>query len=393
MKNLIVLCTAVLCSLTATAQITFEHEEWTKVKTQAKKEGKIIFVDAYTTWCGPCKWMANNVFTDPSVGEFYNKNFINLKLDMEKGEGLSFAEEFEVNAYPTLLFVDGSGNLLHKHLGALPADRFLQVGEEALTPGKRIGSLLKEYDSKKDDKEFLRTYITRLLSAGIDVTDAATHYFSLLDNTELVTEENFQILQMYYPSSKTEVFDKLYKYRAKFSDLAGAEAVNGLMEGILTKDFNAAIYADDTESFHRIQARINAMDVPFKAKMTTYGDMLYNQSQGNTKAYLKHAAVFGKKYNWNDWNMLNNLAWDMYLDESLTTPKDMKVANKLAKRAVQLEANYYTTDTYASTLYKSGNYAEAAVWARKAIALAQKDGDDHTATSELLEKINAALSQ
>ncbi|HLF62525.1 MAG TPA: thioredoxin family protein, partial [Saprospiraceae bacterium] len=291
MKNLLLLSVFLATATLTSAQINFQHEEWTKVKQQAKKEGKIVFVDAYTTWCGPCKWMSNTVFTEPAVGEFYNKNFINLKLDMEKGEGLTFAEEFEVNAYPTLLFVDGEGELLHKHLGAIPADQFLIVGQDALSPDKRIGSLLREYEANKNDKEFLHNYIIKLLNAGIDVSDAAGNYFDLLDNNELVTEDNLMILQMMRPSSQSNAFELLYKNRKAFSALAGEETVNGLLEGILTSDLYNTVNRDDSEGFHRVQAKINSLEVPFKEKISTLGDMLYSKSQGDMNGYLKHAAV------------------------------------------------------------------------------------------------------
>lgn len=64
--------------------ISFEHSSWEDILKKAKEENKLIFIDAYTTWCGPCKMMARNVFTDAEVGTFFNQNFINVKLDMEK---------------------------------------------------------------------------------------------------------------------------------------------------------------------------------------------------------------------------------------------------------------------------------------------------------------------
>ena len=84
--------------------IAFENGNWKDIIRKATKANKPIFVDAYATWCGPCKWMAKNTFTDEKVGSFYTDNYIAYKMDMEKGEGPAFAKRNEVEAYPTLLF-------------------------------------------------------------------------------------------------------------------------------------------------------------------------------------------------------------------------------------------------------------------------------------------------
>ncbi|MEZ4920517.1 MAG: thioredoxin family protein [Saprospiraceae bacterium] len=111
--------------------IEFFHGSWAEAKAKAKAENKLIFVDAYTTWCGPCRWMASNTFTDSEVGAFYNKKFINVKMDMEKGEGPTLARQWKVRAYPTLLYFDADGNEVKRELGAKRADDFIRIGKSA----------------------------------------------------------------------------------------------------------------------------------------------------------------------------------------------------------------------------------------------------------------------
>lgn len=77
----------------------------------AKKEDKLIFFDAYASWCGPCKWMKSRVFTKEEVGSYFNSTFINIKIDMEKGEGPELARKYRVTAYPTLLFLNHEGEV------------------------------------------------------------------------------------------------------------------------------------------------------------------------------------------------------------------------------------------------------------------------------------------
>jgi thiol-disulfide isomerase/thioredoxin len=113
------------------AQINFESTAWKVAAEKAAKNNQLLFVDAYATWCGPCKWMSANVFTDKSVGEYYNANFVNLKLDMETADGKSFGMKYPVAAYPTLMFIDPKGNLVYKIEGSRPAADFLAEGKTA----------------------------------------------------------------------------------------------------------------------------------------------------------------------------------------------------------------------------------------------------------------------
>ncbi len=98
----------------------------------AEAKNKIVFVDMYIDNCPPCKTMDENVFTDPSLGSFFNKNFINYKLNGTKDNGPDVAAIHSVFFYPTLLFLDGSGNLLVKHEGGASASKLQQLAEEAM---------------------------------------------------------------------------------------------------------------------------------------------------------------------------------------------------------------------------------------------------------------------
>lgn len=116
-----------------TTGIRFFEGTYEEALAKAGEENKLIFMDAYTTWCGPCKWMSRNTFTDESVAVFFNENFINVKMDMERGEGPELARKFRIRGYPTLLFLDAEGSIAHQKLGALPANQFLDLGKEAQT--------------------------------------------------------------------------------------------------------------------------------------------------------------------------------------------------------------------------------------------------------------------
>ncbi|HLV41831.1 MAG TPA: DUF255 domain-containing protein [Brumimicrobium sp.] len=99
--------------------INFETLSFEEAIQKAKKENKLIFLDAYAVWCGPCKMMDRTTFKSEEVGKVFNKNFINIKIDMEKGEGPALARRFQVRAYPTMMLINGEGKVEKRILGAV----------------------------------------------------------------------------------------------------------------------------------------------------------------------------------------------------------------------------------------------------------------------------------
>jgi thiol:disulfide interchange protein len=99
----------------------------------ADQQDKSIFVDCYTVWCGPCKAMSKRVFTTNKVASFYNKNFICVKMDMEKGEGLFYSKKWNIEFYPTLIYLDKEGIETHRAVGYRNEKDFIEEGNKALS--------------------------------------------------------------------------------------------------------------------------------------------------------------------------------------------------------------------------------------------------------------------
>ena len=174
MKHLLTVLGLVLVinmSIAQDAGIIFADTQWEEILQKAVDEDKIIFVDAYTTWCGPCKKMAKEVFTDAGVGSFYNQHFINAKIDMEKGEGLLFARAYDVNAYPTFLFIDKRGDLVHKALGYRQADDFIAIGEASMDPERSLAGMAESYEDGNREPAFLKHYAESLADARHETED------------------------------------------------------------------------------------------------------------------------------------------------------------------------------------------------------------------------------
>ncbi len=116
--------------------IKFYQGTWNQVVTKAKQENKLIFVDCYATWCGPCKAMSKKIFTKDEIGSFFNQEFINYKLNMETPQGREFAKKFgkeePIRGYPTMFFIDGDEKIKHRIIGKHNASQLLMEGKKAV---------------------------------------------------------------------------------------------------------------------------------------------------------------------------------------------------------------------------------------------------------------------
>lgn len=167
MKKFLAISLAVLTlsGLAASAEergINFRHDlKWNQALEEAKKEGKLVFVDFYTQWCGPCYNMAKTVFTLPDVGYFYNNNFVSMKIDCEEPEeGAGLAKQYNVRSFPTYGFIDPStGELVHRSSSRQTAERFIRTGQDALDPELRSFRIEEKYQAGDRSRKFLGDYI------------------------------------------------------------------------------------------------------------------------------------------------------------------------------------------------------------------------------------------
>ena len=167
--------------------VFLDNEPWDKVVRQAKKENKLIFVDCYTVWCGPCAYMAKNVFTLKEVGDFFNEHFVCLKSEMEREkDGIMLKERYNVVAYPTFLFITSEGYVAHRDLGGMNKDKFLALGRKALEIGHN--GYEERFAKGERDEAFLKAYV----SASVD-----SHSADLVEDllNRLYEEQGVKILR------------------------------------------------------------------------------------------------------------------------------------------------------------------------------------------------------
>lgn len=117
-------------------KIIFIENEWNEAVKKASAQKKYIFVDCYATWCGPCKMLKLRTFNNKKVADFFNDKFVNISIDMEKGQGPKLAELWKIQAYPTLIIFDENAKPVLGTMGFMNPDDLMRFAEQALN-GKR----------------------------------------------------------------------------------------------------------------------------------------------------------------------------------------------------------------------------------------------------------------
>ncbi|TRX71434.1 thioredoxin domain-containing protein [Carboxylicivirga sp. M1479] len=234
MKKAVLIVLAVFAVGQLFAQgIEFEHGTFNEALAKAKKENKLIFMDCYTTWCGPCKHLAKNIFTQKEVGDFYNQNFVNVKMDCEKGEGPALAKKYGVSSYPTLLFIDGEGNAVHKLVGGMPAEELIAGGKAALDPSMRIGTLRAKYEEGNRELDFLMTYL-KAVKAQYDRESMQEVSREIIKQTSLekyMNQESFFVISSANFAYESTEFKYLLDSKEKVKEIADDYSYSMLFVG------------------------------------------------------------------------------------------------------------------------------------------------------------------
>ncbi len=361
--------------------IQFETAPWAEILAKAAAEDKVIFVDAYTDWCGPCKKMTRDVFSRKEIADYYNATFVNVKMNMEKGEGPALAQKYKVKAYPTLLFLDGDGSVVHRAVGYHDSDNFMQLGNTAAVPGNRLSDLDKRYEFGDRSGKFLYDY-TFARAEAMDGSHLKIAEEYLATEKDWGLERNLTFLFRFLETTDGKMFDYFVDNKQKFVDIFGETPVARKMQYLINSSIQDSVTENAVTQVERLYKKVYPQRA---AELTSEYKMMYYLRAGDIPKYTDAAESHYKQFGTNDWESLNETAWNYF--ENADGKKDLKKAVKWAKKSVALDSNYYNTDTLAALYYKLGKHKKAIAAAENAITLAKQSGDDYTGTAEMLEML------
>ncbi len=363
---------ALLTPLAVTAQgIEFFKGTWQEAMQEAREQGKLLFVDAYAKWCGPCKRMAATTFRDAGVGDYFNEYFINMKIDMEEGEGLSFRKKYPVSAFPTLFFMDEQGEVLLKVVGAQDVSRLMKLAQEASGKVDYSKEYAAAYEAGNREPDLVYDYVKALRKSGKSSLSVANEY--LRTQKDLSTEFNLRFIYEAAETADSRIFELLVRYQREVAVLVGWQEVRDRIESACDATARKAAQYQSKELLDEAKEKMSAHYPERSEAFAAGADLLFHKVMQDAKGFGKACADYEKAVAHGDPKLLDRLANELltFFD---TDAACMKLAEKYARESAQngKQTSYFVT--YAEILHRNGKKKQALEAARKALELSKSGG-------------------
>lgn len=387
-RILIIFLLSVSISTYSQEGIAFEKGTFEEILAKAKAEKKLVFLDAFAVWCGPCKLMEKNVFTLPAVSSFYNKNFINARIDMEKGEGIGIASKYGVRSYPSFLFLNGDGEVVKRSFGYMPEENFLALGKEVSDPKLATLSNKELFQQGESSPEFLLNMMQLYSQSDFPLAQKASErYFETKKNQEL-TKEEIGMLLYFTKSTSDKNYSTFLSRKADISKLMSEDIFNQFdlnikLSSIIEKSFEEKTGLINDDYFYK-----NAIPIVGQAEAETALNrtkLIVYSNSGQFKEYEKAALQYYQNPENFDQDELLRAAW--IFSENVDTPSSLKKAEMWAEKSVMKAETAENTYILAKLYSKTGKKENAKIYAETSKKLAESQGKDASLAIKLLENL------
>ena len=411
-KKLIGVCLISLPGFIGQAQgISFEHHTtWQEVLEKAKAENKYVFVDCYASWCGPCKWMDKNVYSDDTVAKYMRDNFISVRIQMDTTQkddqetqswyrtARDIGVMYHIATYPSYLFFSPDGQAVHKNLGAMNSKAFLSMTSEALDPRKQYYTLLFNYRHGAKDFSLMPILAKEAWKMGQDSLsrqvgrDYIVNYLESLPEQKLWTTDNITFVSRFSGvlTRQDKIFQSYYRDRKKVDSIMGSP---NFADNIL----NLLIYRDEIGP--RMEEAVKSGEEPNWNRLEKAIAGEYNEYYAEVNVNRGRIGYYKRMKKWNSYIRyfirqkeadgienresgamrildLNNSAYEVF--QYSRNKAQLKEALSWVNLALSLAAERLypgAMDTKANLLYKLGKKAEGLELEKRSYTLEPNNND------------------
>lgn len=291
-----------------------EGKTYAEALQVAKEVNKMVFIDCYTSWCGPCKMMARQIFPQKKVGDYFNKHFVSIKIDMEKGEGIELKNKFAIKAFPTFLFLDNDGKEINRMVGSnTNVDEFLKSVDEGIST-MSLASMTKRYEDGERDTTFLLAYLNVLAKAyNTEKSNEVANV--LLDGRGkdmLANKELYDTFLKYNTTPLSPAFQYVLAHKSEFIEKYGNNQLDMIMNRVwmsyprnfVSKATDGSVIVDEL-GMNAYKEELKKWSVKNANEIVLNYEIYVAESKGDWKSYASLCSKSIKKYGENDLEIYN----------------------------------------------------------------------------------------
>jgi thioredoxin-related protein len=353
----------------------------------AKAEKKPLYVHGYTDWCHFCMYMRDSVYTDSEVGDFFNTNFICIKIDMEK-EGKKLNDSLKIHTYPAMLFYDVNGEMMHRAAGRRYKQPFLELGREALDPRRQMRTFQKKFEAGTATPYEVQFYFRMQEIAGMDAQPMLNDYLMKQPADSFMNQNNWRIMYDIIKDPYLPIVQKIIDNKKALEAKYTADSVNNKLIGLYNSRLMQYTQLLDSNGYKSLKEEILAnKKLDIREKIVAWAEINKAKMKSDWETYKLLAKPFADKYAMDDFRRLNDMADIFY--QRFSSDKDLlEQARVWASRSVQLADLYKGNYILASITYLKGDKELAKKICEHAIELGKRDNVDYRPATQLLTVID-----
>jgi thioredoxin-related protein len=388
MKGLLICFISLIVNVLSAQSIVFESDtsSWQTILNKAKIENKLVFVDAVIASCAPCKRMAKKVFTDKKVGDFYNQHFINVKLDMEKGDNPLMAKKYAIESYPTYLFINANNDLVYRGGSFMEIDTFLSMGNRTNDPKTQFSTLKNQFLKGNNSVDFLKkfSYLCQENQEEKLAIDASKAY--LKTQKDWLSKENMLYTKDFSTWIDNPAYSFILQNKDTFRAVFGKRFISGLEDFMPLSNCFRRYLGEKVCNFTELTAFVSDnLPKEIAEKTLSRIEIWQYEEKNDTVNTLKSALSFVEKHKVTHPQVLGKLA-EIFYEKSNDKAELTKVLQWLLN-AKDFEEDLGYQFSAATLYFKLKNKIKAKEYATKALNKAKEMEDNSKEIEALLAQI------
>ena len=321
------------------------------------QQNKPVFFMGFASWCQHCEKMMTEVLPDTAVVNYFSKNFICLKMDLEKGDGPKYGKKFQVTSYPVFVIMDSTGEVLYQFVGEYKPATLIEQAKNSFTKEKQFPYLRAQFQNNPGDSTACYVYLQALSRAKINAQSVVNTYFSMHKNDWEYSPINWKILNISVNDMESEVFQFMVAHQKEFAAVVSQPKVDRKLTFTAIYNLQIPANVNDTVKYQRIRAISSELHL-YKVDSAIFSsDLTLYERNKQWNRYMQTALSGAGQYCWNDYSQLRHIGEIFYQNNS--DKNDLLKAAAFVKHSAEIHPEYGNTVLAAKLYLKAGDKTNA----------------------------------